>query len=79
MSEFIVEYLPDTTSIEREEIVRCRDCEHLVAHGTGCAYWDYCDIESIDGFCKWGERRGRESVEVWGQWSADDVTCSEES
>ena len=41
----------------REEIVRCRDCEYLVAHGTGCAYWDYCDIESIEGFCKWAKRR----------------------
>lgn len=42
-----------------EEIVRCRDCEYLIAHGTGCAYWDYCDIESIDGFCAWGERKGK--------------------
>lgn len=40
------------------EIVRCRDCKHLIAHGTGCAYWDYCDIENIDGFCAWGERGG---------------------
>jgi len=39
-------------------IVRCRDCKYLIAHGTGCAYWDYCDIESIDGFCAWGERSG---------------------
>lgn len=29
MSEYITEYLPDTTRIEREEIVRCRDCEHF--------------------------------------------------
>lgn len=42
----------------REEIVRCRDCKYLIAHGAGCAHWDYCDIESIDGFCAWGERRG---------------------
>lgn len=42
---------------QREEIVHCRDCKHLVAHGAGCAYWDYCDVESIDGFCAWGERR----------------------
>lgn len=39
------------------EIVHCRDCKHLVAHGAGCAYWDYCDVESIDGFCAWGERQ----------------------
>lgn len=36
-------------------IVRCRDCKHLIAHGAGCARGDYCDIESIDGFCAWGE------------------------
>ena len=39
------------------EIVRCRDCEYLVAHGAGCSYWDFCDVYDTNGFCAWGERR----------------------
>lgn len=62
MTEYIcdmAEVDPGTWETEvREPIVRCRDCKYLIAHGAGCAYWDYCDIESIDGFCAWGERRG---------------------
>lgn len=59
MTEHIIEY-DDSLEIDMltradlcEEIIRCRDCKHLVAHGAGCAYWDYCDIESADGFCAW--------------------------
>lgn len=65
MSEFIIEYLPDTTSIEREEIVRCRDCKHYCPStvdedGEGdpswCKRWEYEWVRD-DGFCAWGERR----------------------
>lgn len=63
MSEYIYNTAKVETQPEQgftgEEIVRCRDCEYLAAHGTGCAHWDYCDIESVDGFCKWGTRRGK--------------------
>lgn len=55
--EYLREQMEDDELIMRGEIVRCRDCAYLIAHGTGCSYWDYCDIESIDGFCAWGERR----------------------
>lgn len=41
----------------REFITRCRDCKYLITPGSACSYWDYCDIESIDGFCAWAERR----------------------
>ena len=41
----------------REEIVRCRDCTYLIAHGTGCSYWDFCDVYDTNGFCAWGVRR----------------------
>jgi len=60
MSEYIYDSSVEAAFLreqKREEIVRCRDCKHLIAHGTGCAYWDYCDIESIDGFCAWAQRR----------------------
>lgn len=60
----------------REPIVRCRDCTAYDGEGYGCSYGRGDDP---DGFCAWGERRERESAEVWNQWSADDVTCSEES
>ena len=65
-------------------VVRCRDCKHFTyadaAHGDDdwCAKHDHIGW-SVNGFCAWGERRERESAEVWNQWSADDVTCSEES
>lgn len=66
MSEYIIEYLPDTTSIEREEIVRCRDCDYRRRHWNGhepnfkshffCAYTGGHEVKP-DGFCSWGERK----------------------
>lgn len=48
----------DDMFIQREEIVRCRDCKFCMR------YWgyDYCDFFSHvtndpDGFCAWAERR----------------------
>lgn len=58
MSERIV--CNDNGGELREEIVRCRDCKNLIAHGAGCAYWDFCDIEDVNGFCAWGERKAVE-------------------
>lgn len=81
MSEYIVNLSGDWSE-KPIEIVRCRDCVGLVET------WDGWECERFsgeyhraepDGYCAWGERRERESVEVWNQWSADDVTCSEES
>ena len=56
-----------------EPVVRCRDCGR---YPEDC---DWCDDENPYGFCAWGERRERESIEVWNQWSTADITCSEES
>ena len=40
-----------------EEIVRCRDCEHLNIVGEcPCGFWALEDMK-LDGFCAWGERR----------------------
>lgn len=74
--------IPDYIDLN-SEIVRCRDCKYGIDGGEYCAEdcadsWDWRCVEP-DGFCAWGERRERESAEVWNQWSADDVTCSEES
>lgn len=59
-----------------EEVVHCRDCTAYDGEGYRCSYGRGDDP---DGFCAWGERHELEAVEVWKQWSADDVTCSEES
>lgn len=45
----------------REEIVRCRDCEHCNEehYGAWGRVWHcerFGDVEP-DGYCKWGERR----------------------
>ncbi len=76
---------------EYVKVVRCRDCVkwHEFDYEDGrrygeCDEWkrpdSYCTPATAeDGFCAWGERRDRETIEVWNQWSADDVTCSEES
>lgn len=68
----------------QERIVRCRDCVYFDKYENDeisvCYRFDNEQpIVEPDGFCAWGERRERESAEVWNQWSADDVTCSEES
>ena len=71
MSEYIVEQNPyptftidgfnvrcDDWLIQREEIVRCRDCKWCMAYMSGT----YCDYMShaieLDGFCAWGEKKG---------------------
>lgn len=66
MSEYIIEvpdYVPPFDPAVRfaslgEEIVRCRDCKSMQRDA------DYCfcmlaarELESVDGFCAWGERR----------------------
>ena len=65
MSEYIMEYLPDTTCIEREEVVRCRDCKHYkdrngaILPSLVCQRLGYYNFKvEPDGFCAWGERRG---------------------
>lgn len=67
-----------------EEVVRCGDCAYYDKYPNDeisvCYRFDNEQpIVEPDGFCAWAKRRERESVEVWNQWSADDVTCSEES
>lgn len=87
MSEYIIkaadwaiDYKGESLFKDCEEIVRCRDCQYYnlntYSHFT-CKLMQY--YVEPGGFCAWGERRKRESTEVWNQWSANDVTCSEES
>ena len=49
----------DDLFIQREEIVRCRDCKRYVEDEM--EYWHYCNNwcgqVKPDGFCAWGERR----------------------
>ena len=65
-----------------KEIVRCRDCKHSYKDVCERPIWGDGEMACVpiepDGFCKWGERRKCKSAEVWDQWSADDVTCSED-
>lgn len=83
----------DLRSHRHEGIVRCRDCKYhelqTVSYSDkplSVCTSEWCEgaegdnlLVEPDGFCWLGERRERESAEVWNQWSADDVTCSEES
>lgn len=63
-------------------VVRCRDCTVYNGEGYGCSYGRGDDP---DGFCAWGTPKNSETtpkamdepVEVWNQWSTDDVTCWE--
>ena len=89
--EYYIQENSDHYGTIHEEIVRCRDCVHWhhMDEIDGVRYGD-CDEFSPkahyekhatreSGFCAWGERCERETAEVWNHWSADDVTCSEES
>ena len=65
MSEYIVKtdkydyaiFLPYL----KEEIVRCRDCVHLMSNNRCNLQDDYNEFHWLDvepdGFCAWGERR----------------------
>ena len=85
MSEYVITCDEETASWVGNDVdamrplVRCKDCrKHNNIHGQ-----DWCKESAKyitpEDFCSWGERREQEPVEVWNQWSADDVTCSEES
>ena len=72
----------EITLEERGEIVRCRDCKSYCEGSDDFCTFDWCDywdagVESPDGFCAWGEKADRETVEVWQPSSPDDVTCYE--
>ena len=45
----------------REEIVRCRDCKHLMSNNRCNLQDDYNEFHWLDvepdGFCAWGERK----------------------
>lgn len=47
-------------SRQREEIVRCRDCEYYIDsdlfYNPFCSFMNDHDTQP-DGFCKWGERK----------------------
>ena len=56
--------------VQREEIVRCRDCVYATDGCYGCRYFSHVDLAwdyrwkevhakvEPDGFCSWGERKG---------------------
>lgn len=64
-----------TYTEQREEIVRCRDCRHIVWTDNPMTRTHYWCIEhdrpcALDDFCSWAERRksgGIESIYDW-QW-----------
>ena len=69
MSEYIVQFGYEPPTGVKEQIVRCRDCEHYDSERYGCWWFahaerqpDYSwadepsDVEP-DGFCAWAERR----------------------
>lgn len=65
MSEYIMEYLPDTTCIEREEIVRCRDCKEYRDADETCHSWQWHNWDAAievepNGFCAWACRKSEE-------------------
>ena len=63
-------YKAEKWLVVREEIVRCKDCEHSRKDGTLCMFFEAwepipggdefaeipADVEP-DGFCAWGERK----------------------
>lgn len=61
VKEFVTAY-GDSAFQRREEVVRCRDCEHYYGVINGCDEFgdkwsgEYANVEP-DGFCAWGERR----------------------
>ena len=73
MSEFIYEHVPSgddatgnpvdaPTLVQREEIVRCRDCRWFLkdsVYGDACRWFARYNGD-CNGFCKWGERRAGE-------------------
>lgn len=77
MSEYITECYGSanggTYTEQREEIVRCRDCRHIVWTDNPMTRTHYWCIEhdrpcALDDFCSWAERRksgGIESIYDW--------------
>lgn len=69
MREYIYEHKPSgadhmgkpvelPTLVQREEIVRCRDCEHNAKDTDGICYrFDYEHFNQPDGYCAWAKRR----------------------
>jgi len=63
-------------------IVRCRDCKWYDVFSSLCMrdmpFPNLCVFSvTPDGFCAWGERADKQTVEVWQPASSEDVTCHE--
>lgn len=75
MSEHIYEHKPSgadhmgkpvelPTLVQREEIVRCRDCKDYRESDETCHSWQWHNWDAAievepDGFCAWGECRNK--------------------
>ena len=63
MTEYIVEFGYKPPNGVKEEVVRCRDCEHYDTEWASEAHpgrhWcdTFCHYTEPDGFCAWGDRR----------------------
>ena len=67
MSEYIYGFepcdkIPEMKMVQREEIVRCRDCKDYRASDATCHSWQWHNWEAAievepDGFCSFGERK----------------------
>ena len=64
MAEYVTEWGESVADFTvREEVVRCRDCEHFAVDesdheyrsGWWCKRWD-TDMVKPDGYCAWGRR-----------------------
>ena len=68
MAEYVIEEPSDRSASWRahERIVRCRDCKRVTIDQGDHDYREplWCGLfhidVSLDGFCKWGERRENE-------------------
>ena len=66
----------------REEIVRCRDCEHYRSHELFpiesapdiCIRIPYGINVEPNGFCKWAKKKllTEETIELFEEWGSDD-------
>ena len=51
--------IDDAPSVDAVEVVRCRDCKHMIpqSHTRYCTVWHGINGMGDDGFCNYGERK----------------------
>lgn len=59
----LIRLLEIQPTIDAVPVVRCKDCKHYVLHALACRNEHMNGVIAMNGFCSYGERRGKDAAD----------------